>query len=208
MKVSSEARLDILTRINRATAGQQPALERVPVLPSSRLRADIVAQFAEYAAEYRAHVQTVTEGEVPGMLALLLAGTRVLVPGGLPAEWLAPLNTTPDAGQSHAELSGFGAVLTTCAAAIAETGTVVLDHGPGQGRRALTLIPDQHVCIVWADQVVDSVPEAVAALQAAITAGRPLTWISGPSATSDIELSRVEGVHGPRRLNILLIDSA
>nr|WP_229775948.1 lactate utilization protein C [Deinococcus ruber] len=206
--MSSEARLDILTRINRATGGQQPALERMPVLPSSRPRADIVAQFAEYAAEYRAHVQTVTESEVPGVLALLLAGKRVLVPGGLPAAWLAPLNTTPDAGQSHAELSSFGAVLTTCAAAIAETGTVVLDHGPGQGRRALTLIPDQHVCIVRADQVVDSVPEAVAALQAAITAGRPLTWISGPSATSDIELSRVEGVHGPRRLNILLIDSA
>ncbi|WP_425148663.1 LutC/YkgG family protein [Deinococcus sp.] len=204
--MSGEARLDILTRINRATSGQKTALERLPITPSTRPQAEIVAQFAEYAAEYRAHVQHASDSGVPGVLAALLAGKRVLVPEGVPADWLTVLNAAPDSGHSHADLTRFDAVLTMCAVAIAETGTVVLDHGPGQGRRALTLIPDQHVCLVRAEQVVDSVPEAVAALQSAITAGRPLTWISGPSATSDIELSRVEGVHGPRRLDLIIVE--
>lgn len=203
-----EARLEILTRINRATSGQAPSLARPLVPASTRPRAEIVAQFAEYAAEYRAHVQQMTEADIPGALAELLVGKRVLVPEGLPAAWTAGLDSTPDHGQSHAELTRFQAVLTTCAVAIAETGTVVLDHGPGQGRRALTLIPDQHVCVVFEHQIVDSVPEGVASLQAAITAGRPLTWISGPSATSDIELSRVEGVHGPRILNLIIVTSS
>jgi L-lactate dehydrogenase complex protein LldG len=97
------------------------------------------------------------------------------------------------------------AVVTACALGIAESGTIVLDTGPGQGRRALTLIPDHHICVVREDQVVDSMPEAVQLLQTAATEGRPLTWISGPSATSDIELSRVEGVHGPRILDVILV---
>ena len=210
--MSGEARLDILTRINRATeagaGGEKPAPPRLPVKIFSRAHAELVAQFAEYAAEYRASVLQKSQEDIPQALAELLAGKRVVVPQSLPVGWLARLDATPDTGQSHAELSDFDAVLTTCALAIAETGTVVLDHGPGQGRRALTLIPDLHVCIVRAEQVVDTVPEAVAALQAAITAGLPLTWISGPSATSDIELSRVEGVHGPRQLEIVLVGSA
>ena len=96
------------------------------------------------------------------------------------------------------------AVVTTCAAAIAETGTIVLDHTAGQGRRALTLVPDLHVCLVRADQIHADVPAAVGALRASVEAGHPLTWISGPSATSDIELDRVEGVHGPRRLHVIV----
>jgi len=105
-----------------------------------------------------------------------------------------------------ADLDTTDAVLTTATVGIAETGTIVLDHGPGQGRRALTLVPDRHVCVVRADQVVPDVPDAMAPLGGSIAAGRPLTWISGPSATSDIELTRVEGVHGPRTLHVVLVE--
>ncbi len=202
----SEARLEILTRINRATAaGERPQLERPAVPASTRPRAEIVAQFAEYAAEYRAEVHRVAQDELPAFLTDLLTGENVLVPEGFPARLFSQaLAHKPQI--THADLAAYDAVLTTCAVAIAETGTLVLDHGPGQGRRALTLIPDRHICVVRSAQVVESVPQAVAALQAAVEAGQPLTWISGPSATSDIELSRVEGVHGPRRLEIVLVD--
>lgn len=203
--MSREARLEILTRINRATGPAQEPLQRPVVTASVRPHAEIVTQFAEYAAEYRANVRLCLASELPGVLVELLVGRRVLTPDGLPAAWLTGIEAVPDQGQSHQALAGLDAVLTLCAVAVAETGTVVLDHGPGQGRRALTLIPDHHVCVVQSHQVVESVPQAVAALQPAVTAGRPLTWISGPSATSDIELSRVEGVHGPRRLDIVLV---
>ena len=202
----SEARLEILTRINRATAaGERPQLERPAVSASTRPRAEIVAQFAEYAAEYRAEVHRVAQDDLPAFLTDLLAGENMLVPEGFPARLFSQA-LAHKSQATHADLAAYDAVLTTCAVAIAETGTVVLDHGPGQGRRALTLIPDRHICVVRSAQVVESVPQAVAALQAAVEAGRPLTWISGPSATSDIELSRVEGVHGPRRLEIVLVD--
>jgi L-lactate dehydrogenase complex protein LldG len=110
-----------------------------------------------------------------------------------------------DAGLSVAQLDGLDGALTGCAVAIAETGTFVLDGGPGQGRRALTLVPDLHICVVREDQVVGLVPEAVRELEDAVRAGRPLTFVSGPSATSDIELDRVEGVHGPRVLHVVLV---
>ncbi len=216
--MSGEAKLEILSRIYKAgvtthtseTQANQQASESSPA--TARPHVEVVEQFAEYAAEYRAQVRGCSEAELPQTIAQLLAGEHAILPPGLPAAWLSNYGQpggphATDSGQSHRELSGFGAVVTGCAVAIAETGTVVLDHGDRQGRRALTLIPDHHICVVYESQVVDSMPQGVAVLGAAVRAGQPLTFISGPSATSDIELSRVEGVHGPRRLDIVLVSS-
>ena len=167
-----------------------------------------VELLAENLADYRALVHRCTEAELAAVIAGLLAergaGT-VVVPPGLEPSWLA----TADAEQvtdrpesTPAELDRVDSVVTACAIAIAETGTIVLDGGPDQGRRRITLVPDHHICVVRVpDQVVSSVPQALQHLDPA----RPLTWISGPSATSDIELDRVEGVHGPRTLEVVLV---
>jgi L-lactate dehydrogenase complex protein LldG len=110
---------------------------------------------------------------------------------------------------SKEQLASCHGVLTGCALGIAETGTIVLDSGPAQGRRVLTLLPDYHLCVVFEDQVVETVPEAVAVMGAGVVEhSRPLTLVSGPSATSDIELVRVEGVHGPRNLEVILVEEA
>ncbi|MGP4028321.1 LutC/YkgG family protein [Actinomadura sp. 3N407] len=159
--------------------------------------------FAERVADYRATVLRVSPADVPATVAERLSarpGTYG-VPGDLPGEWLAaagvPLVRDPDI----ASLDGLAGAVTGCAAAIAETGTVVLDHGAAQGPRALSLVPDYHLIVVLADQVAPDVPEALERLDPY----RPLTFVSGPSATSDIELSRVEGVHGPRTLEVLVV---
>ena len=183
---------------------------------------DIVALFAERAADYRAVVERAGEADLPAAIARVLAGLPTfMVPDGFPPQWLADLSadgadgasaTDPadqpatgrivvdDPPLSARELDTVAGVITGCAAAIAETGTIILDHGPGQGRRALTLVPDFHLVVVRADQVAADLPDAIARLDPA----RPHTLISGPSATSDIELIRVEGVHGPRNLHILI----
>jgi L-lactate dehydrogenase complex protein LldG len=172
---------------------------------------DIAALFAERAADYRAVVQRVPESGLAADVARVLAARvaampgPILVPDGLPVGWLAGLAEKVTLARdepplSAAELDRAAAVLTGCAVAVAETGTIILDHGPGQGRRALTLVPDFHLVIVREDQVAADLADAFARLDP----GRPHTLISGPSATSDIELIRVEGVHGPRHLHVLL----
>jgi L-lactate dehydrogenase complex protein LldG len=157
-------------------------------------------------ADYGAEVHRVSEHELPAAIAEACAAHDVLrlgVPPGLRAEWRPfALSVIEDAGLSARELDGLDGVLTACTVAIAETGTLVLAAGPEEGRRALTLVPDLHICVVHESQVVDTVPAAFA--QLGPLARRPLTLVSGPSATSDIELSRVEGVHGPRTLVILI----
>ena len=152
--------------------------------------------------DYKAAVHRVSPAQVPQAIARRRSrpAARVLVPDGLPDGW-APPGAALDAGFDAATLDGFDAVLTTCAAAVAETGTIALDASAGQGRRAISLVPDRHICVVRADQVVQTVPELLARLDPR----RPLTLVSGPSATSDIELQRVEGVHGPRTLIVLLV---
>jgi L-lactate dehydrogenase complex protein LldG len=173
-----------------------------------RTAAETVDLLAENLADYRALVHRCTASELPSVVAGLLSarGSRtVLVPPGLDPDWLA-LSTArrvPDRPESTPdELDRVDSVVTACAVAIAETGTIVLDGSPDQGRRRVTLIPDHHVCVVRVPaQVVSSVPQALDRL----TPTRPSTWISGPSATSDIELDRVEGVHGPRTLEVVLV---
>ncbi|MDQ0947769.1 L-lactate dehydrogenase complex protein LldG [Streptomyces phaeochromogenes] len=163
---------------------------------------------AENLADYRARVHRCDADGLAETIARLLAergSTSVVVPTGLDPEWLAAADVTrvPDRLDSTpAELDRVDSVVTACAVAIAETGTIVLDGGPDQGRRRITLVPDHHICVVRVPgQVVSSVPQGLERLDRA----RPLTWISGPSATSDIELDRVEGVHGPRTLEVVLV---
>ncbi|MDG4798256.1 LUD domain-containing protein [Micromonospora sp. WMMD1082] len=160
-------------------------------------------RLVERLTDYRAHVHRVTEAAVADTIAgILAAPATVVVPPGLPAAWLPPTVTVlRDDGLDNARIGAADAVVTAAALAVAETGTVVLDGSPDQGRRVLSLLPDRHICVVRADQVVAGVPEALARL----SPHRPLTWISGPSATSDIELNRVEGVHGPRTLHVILL---
>lgn len=169
---------------------------------------DIVALFVERVGDYRATVHRTTTADLPATIAAVL-GARgaagLAIPAGIPDAWLAeaPIERVADEPPlSHDDLDRLHGVLTGCAVAIAETGTIVLDAAPGQGRRALSLLPDLHVCVVLGEQIVGSVPEALARLAPT----RPQTWISGPSATSDIELQRVEGVHGPRLLDVIVDD--
>ncbi|WP_374216304.1 lactate utilization protein C [Frankia sp. R82] len=164
---------------------------------------DLIALFAERVADYRATVtHSPTASLSDAVAAALPAGASVIVAADLTVA--VPGALVDDGTSGAADLDRIDAVVTGARVAIAETGTLVLDHGPGQGRRAITLVPDRHICIVRADQIVADVPDALAQLAPSVRAGRPLTWISGPSATSDIELSRVEGVHGPRTLIVII----
>lgn len=199
---------EILARI-RGALGDRPEAPTVPrdyrrtgaEAPGSAAVLDLLE---DRLIDYKATVNRTTSADVGDtvrqvLASLLPGGGRVLVPPGLSPDWLP--DATTDAGFDATELDGFAAVVTACAAVAAQTGTIVLDCSPDQGRRAITLVPDVHLCVVRAEQVVETVPELLARLDPT----RPLTFVSGPSATSDIELQRVEGVHGPRTLAVVLI---
>jgi len=194
---------EILARINEALVDRpRPATPPRDYHRALDPGTDVVELFAERAADYRATIHRTDAAGLNAAIAAAAAGRRLAVPAGIPPAWTAGLDTVADDPPlRNAELDGVAGVLTGAAVAIALTGTVVLDAGPDQGRRALTLLPDLHLCVVRSDQIVGTVAEALARLDPA----RPLTWISGPSATSDIELNRVEGVHGPRNLHILVV---
>jgi iron-sulfur cluster protein len=206
-----DSRATILGRIRQALGDGLPAADvpRDYRRRSERSRGALVDMFAERVGEYRAKVVSAAAGEVGEVVARLCGehgARRLVVPGELDPAWRpAGLELVPDGELSAHDLDSLDGALTGCAVAIAETGTIVLDGGPGQGRRAITLVPDFHVCVVSAEQVVDLVPEAVERLAPAVREGRPLTLVAGPSATSDIELNRVEGVHGPRTLCVVVV---
>lgn len=176
---------------------------------AERTPEETAALLAENLTDYRAHVHHTDEAGLPATIARLLDqhGTRsVVTPDDLPPAWLTALDPAvqqhaDDPGRNVHDLDATDTVITGCALAIAETGTIVLDTGPTQGTRRITLIPDHHICVITPRQIVASVPHALPRLDPT----RPQTWISGPSATSDIELDRVEGVHGPRTLDVIMV---
>lgn len=213
--MSDDAKAAILARIRGALrdvpAGESSA--DVAVARDYRRAGDLAGdalaeRFAERCADYRADVRLVTAEELPAAIADVLArrgSRRLAIPADLPAAWRVDgVEWVEDDGLAHAQISAADGVVTGCAVAIAETGVIVLDGGAAQGRRALTLLPDHHLCVVVRERIVELVPQAVDALHAAAREGRPMTWIAGPSATSDIEFDRVEGVHGPRTLDVLV----
>ncbi|MFD6492719.1 lactate utilization protein C [Streptomyces sp. NPDC059944] len=209
----------ILGRVRRATADvrgddtpYEQAVDRSYLREhGARTTEQTVELLAENLADYRAIVHRCAADALPATIAGLLAArgsATVVVPQGLDESWLAESGVTRVADRNTAtakELDAVDSVVTACALAVAETGTIVLDGSADQGRRRITLVPDHHICVVRVPgQVVSSVPQALERLDPA----RPLTWISGPSATSDIELDRVEGVHGPRTLEVVLVGDA
>jgi L-lactate dehydrogenase complex protein LldG len=216
----AEARETILWRIRRATRDvpeeERPAdvcVERGYRSEDDAPREEIVERFAERVAEYEATVHRVSSEELPSSIEEILRNRgvkRLVIPPYLPKEWVPegvePLRDAARPRLTKEELDTSDGVLTGCALGIAQTGTIVLDSGRAQGRRALTLLPDYHLCVVREDQIVGLVPEAFAQLEEMVKdEGRAITLISGPSATSDIELDRVEGVHGPRTLEVLVV---
>ncbi len=174
-------------------------------------REEVVESFVERTAEYKVSVRRVDEASLPEVIATACTARgirRLVIPSDLPEYWL-PAGVElllDDNTLTYEQLDTSDGVLTGCALGIAQTGTIVLDDGPHQGQRVITLLPDYHLCVVYEDQIVGLVPEAIARLRNAVLHHRrPITFISGPSATSDIELNRVEGVHGPRTLDVLVV---
>lgn len=213
----STARDEMLRRI-RTALRDVPQTEQSADVPVARgyrhagaePQAELVVRFTDRLVDYKAKVRQVDEAELPAAIAAACAARslrRLVAPADLPSSWAPPdVEMLYDQGLSNDQLDTSDGVLSGCALGIAQTGTIVLDGGALQGRRVLTLLPDYHLCVVRAEQIVALVPEAVAQLAPAVRESRrPITFISGPSATSDIELNRVEGVHGPRTLEVLIV---
>jgi L-lactate dehydrogenase complex protein LldG len=208
------AREDVLVRVAAALrdvpADERPEDVAVPREYRRSEDGDVVERFVERISEYNTTVRRVSAYDVPSVAAdqCSIRGVgRLGIPSDLPATWRPNGVDLVPAGLLDARaLDELDGAMTGCALAIAETGTIVLDAGPHQGRRALSLVPDYHLCVVGEEQIVGGVPEAIASIAVTIRRLlRPVTFISGPSATSDIELSRVEGVHGPRTLDVLVV---
>jgi L-lactate dehydrogenase complex protein LldG len=218
-EIGGRSRDAILARI-RAALGDVPAgdadspeINRRYRSTSTERQEQLVDRFARRVSEYKARV-TMAAASTIHQAIREAAGrhqvARVVAPLDLPPEWLGDwagvVRDGPGTLLSTAELAQFDAAITGCAAAIAETGTIVLNGDHAQGRRAISLLPDVHICVVFADQICGTVPEAIQRLRERVVEDRkPVTFISGPSATSDIELNRVEGVHGPRVLEVIVV---
>lgn len=208
------AREDIMNRIKSALrdAPATPVVPREYRRSSSMTAEQRLEQLVDRLVDYKANVFLTPSDDAPARLAELLEGvSSIVVPHGLPKSWLAAVKNdagtlavhvdSPERRLTTAELDATDAVVTASAVAVSETGTIMLDGGDDQGRRIISLVPDRHICFLTMDQIVEVLPQAVARLEAT----RPQTWISGPSATSDIELERVEGVHGPRTLDVIIL---
>ena len=209
------AREQILERLRSALHDNPP----VPHIPrhyrehSGLDREERIQLLVDRLVDYKAGVTVVDEAGLAPRIAELLAGAdSYVVPEGRDGAWLADAEAaapgrrrvdTLEEPLTVAELDAVDAVVTASAVAVAETGTIILDGSPDQGRRAISLVPDHHICVVRGDRIAGILPEALRRLDGT----RPLTWISGPSATSDIELERVEGVHGPRNLDVIIVRS-
>ena len=215
--VSSSARTEVLRRIRAAKGGasegdaarrEWDAVARRYRRSASLERGPVIELLEDRLRDYDALVARVTRGSVAAQVASMLEARgkrRMVIPARLAVEWLpAGFEFVVDEGMTAAELNGFDGVMTGSTVAIAETGTVVLQNVAGQGRRAATLVPDYHLCVVRAEDVVETVSEAMERLGA--TAGLTTTFVSGPSATADIEMTRIKGVHGPRFLDVIVVE--
>lgn len=209
------AREDVLARIGTAhRAAPPPDLAYADIARDYDTTSDLdhealVERLVDRLLDYKASVRQCSAAELPAAVAAALAergAHRLVVPADLDPAWLSEVAAGvhldgPDSRLTVAELDELDGVVTGCAVAVAETGTLILDGSTGMGRRVITLIPDYHLCVVRPDQICADVPQAIAQLDLT----RPITMISGPSATSDIELNRVEGVHGPRTLEVIVV---
>ena len=211
----AEARSLILGRLRDILGDRPPADAEYRAISRTYRQAGSfpAGRLSELFVERLEHYQVGVRRCAPGDVAIAVRDvvtargkSRLLVPDGVPRDWLLPeVEAVADRGLSWEALDRAEGVLTGCSVGVASTGTIVLQHGPAEGRRALTLVPDYHLCVVFEHQVVQTVPEAIRQLRAAQPA--LVTTISGPSATADIEMTRIRGVHGPRTLDVVLVDA-